>query len=121
VRRGCRRPHRGRYVSVGSEPGTAALIDVLRERGVTVLLPVLRSDDDLDWAAFDGTLAAGPRGLRQPTATGLGMDAIAGVRRRSFSRPWQLTGLGIGSAAAAAPTTALSPRRCRRFHDRPAL
>lgn len=42
------------YVSVGSEPGTLALLDALHARGVRVLLPVLMADDDLDWGAYEG-------------------------------------------------------------------
>ena len=42
------------YVSVGSEPGTRALLDALRARGVRVLLPVLLPDNDLDWGVYDG-------------------------------------------------------------------
>lgn len=37
------------YVSVGAEPGTLALLDALRARGVRVLLPALLPDNDLDW------------------------------------------------------------------------
>ncbi len=39
------------YVSVGAEPGTLALLDALRARGVRVLLPVLLPDNDLDWGS----------------------------------------------------------------------
>src|SRR3990170_3804813 len=42
------------YVSVGSEPGTLALLDALRARGVRVLLPALLPDNDLDWGAYSG-------------------------------------------------------------------
>jgi 5-formyltetrahydrofolate cyclo-ligase len=38
------------YVSVGSEPDTRGLIYALWKRGSYVLLPLLRADDDLDWA-----------------------------------------------------------------------
>lgn len=42
------------------------------------LLPVLLPDDDLDWAAYDGELLTGRRGLLEPTGPRLGVDAIAG-------------------------------------------
>lgn len=42
------------YVSVGSEPGTLALLDALHARGVRVLLPALLPDNDLDWGAYLG-------------------------------------------------------------------
>ena len=65
------------YVSVGTEPDTAAILAALRSRGAVVLLPILRPDFDLDWAAYVGmhALAAGSRGLREPTGTRLGSDA----------------------------------------------
>ena len=41
------------------------------------LLPVLLDDDDLDWAAYDGQLTAGRRGLLEPAGPRLGVEAIA--------------------------------------------
>ncbi|MER5961995.1 5-formyltetrahydrofolate cyclo-ligase [Streptomyces sp. NPDC002057] len=66
------------YVSVGREPGTRALLDALRARGVRVLLPVLLPDNDLDWAAYEGreALAKAGRGLLEPTGPRLGPDAV---------------------------------------------
>ncbi|MFI1017439.1 5-formyltetrahydrofolate cyclo-ligase [Streptomyces sp. NPDC020965] len=66
------------YVSVGREPGTRALLDALRERGVRVLLPVLLPDNDLDWAAYRGAehLARAGRGLLEPEGPRLGVDAV---------------------------------------------
>jgi 5-formyltetrahydrofolate cyclo-ligase len=75
------------YVSVGREPGTARLLNVLRERGTRVLLPVLLPDDDLDWAAYEGAgrLVEAERGgrtrLLEPAGRRLGPEAVteAGV------------------------------------------
>lgn len=67
------------YVSVGSEPGTGPVRAALRERGVSVLLPVLLPDDDLSWAEDDGELAPAARGLLEPTGPRLGVEVIAGV------------------------------------------
>ena len=67
------------YVPVGSEPGSVALVDQLRDRGMSVLLPVVRTDGELDWAVHSGMLAAGPLGLREPVGDRLGPDAVAGV------------------------------------------
>ncbi len=39
------------YESFPTEPGTGPLLAALRARGVRVLLPVLRADNDLDWIA----------------------------------------------------------------------
>jgi 5-formyltetrahydrofolate cyclo-ligase len=66
------------YVSVGTEPDTRRLIFVLWKRGTYVLLPLLRADGDLDWASYEGpeSLAAGPRGLLEPTEPARGVTAI---------------------------------------------
>jgi 5-formyltetrahydrofolate cyclo-ligase len=70
------------YVSMGAEPGTRGLIDVLRSSGTRVLLPVLLADNDLDWAAYDGpaTLERSPRGLLEPTGVRLGPQAVTGAQ-----------------------------------------
>ncbi|MGV9317949.1 5-formyltetrahydrofolate cyclo-ligase [Streptomyces sp. NPDC003660] len=71
------------YVSMGTEPGTAELLEALRRRGTRVLLPVLLPDDDLDWGAYTGpgSLAAVRHGgrmeLAEPTGMRLGPDAVA--------------------------------------------
>ncbi|WP_369235579.1 5-formyltetrahydrofolate cyclo-ligase [Streptomyces sp. R21] len=70
------------YVSVGSEPGTLALLDALRARGVRVLLPALLPDNDLDWGAYagEGSLArvqhGGKMALLEPAGERLGADAV---------------------------------------------
>ncbi|WP_067435481.1 5-formyltetrahydrofolate cyclo-ligase [Nocardioides jensenii] len=65
------------YVSIGNEPGTGLLIDGLMAAGKRVILPVLQADDDLDWAAYDGSLTPARRGLLEPTGPRLGPDAVA--------------------------------------------
>ncbi|GHG81532.1 5-formyltetrahydrofolate cyclo-ligase [Streptomyces griseocarneus] len=69
------------YVSVGSEPGTRALLDALRARGVRVLLPVLLPDNDLDWALYRGAdhLVRASKGLLEPDGERLGPDAVTGA------------------------------------------
>ncbi|WP_267244009.1 5-formyltetrahydrofolate cyclo-ligase [Streptomyces sp. PR69] len=66
------------YVSVGREPGTRVLLDALRDRGVRVLLPVLREDNDLDWAVYEGRqrLARARLGLLEPAGERLGVQAV---------------------------------------------
>ncbi|PTH86754.1 5-formyltetrahydrofolate cyclo-ligase [Streptomyces sp. A244] len=70
------------YVSVGSEPGTLALLDTLRARGVRVLLPALLPDNDLDWGVYEGeeSLArvqhGGRMALFEPAGERLGPDAV---------------------------------------------
>ncbi|MFF4587787.1 5-formyltetrahydrofolate cyclo-ligase [Streptomyces sp. NPDC001388] len=73
------------YVSVGTEPGTLALLDALRARGVRVLLPALLPDNDLDWAAYDGEGSLAPvrhgkkMELLEPVGERLGPDAVTGA------------------------------------------
>jgi 5-formyltetrahydrofolate cyclo-ligase len=57
------------YVGFGSEPFVPPRPGWL--------LPVLLPDDDLDWAAYDGRLVPGGRGLLEPSGPRLGVDAIA--------------------------------------------
>ncbi|WP_165989198.1 5-formyltetrahydrofolate cyclo-ligase [Streptomyces sp. YIM 98790] len=70
------------YVSVGHEPGTGKLLEALRGRGTRVLLPVLRDDDDLDWAEYAGRGALaeadhpGRIRLLEPGGRRLGPDAV---------------------------------------------
>jgi 5-formyltetrahydrofolate cyclo-ligase len=66
------------YVSMGAEPGTHALLDALRTRGVRVLLPVLREDNDLDWGVYEGAagLARARRRLWEPEGPRLGVQAV---------------------------------------------
>ncbi|MFE9774900.1 5-formyltetrahydrofolate cyclo-ligase [Streptomyces sp. NPDC005931] len=70
------------YVSVGSEPGTLALLDALRARGVRVLLPALLPDNDLDWGAYEGEGSLAPvrhggrMALLEPSGRRLGPEAV---------------------------------------------
>ncbi|MFI2510017.1 5-formyltetrahydrofolate cyclo-ligase [Streptomyces sp. NPDC018972] len=70
------------YVSVGSEPGTLALLDALRTRGARVLLPALLPDNDLDWGTYEGegSLVRVRHGARmalfEPAGPRLGPDAV---------------------------------------------
>ena len=67
------------YVSVGTEPGTSELLDLLVDAGKRVVLPQLLPDNDLDWAVYHGptSLAPARRGLLEPVGLGLGVDSIA--------------------------------------------
>ncbi len=67
------------YVSIGQEPGTGPLLDLLTAAGKRVVLPVLLPDNDLDWAAYEGPadLVAAGRGLLEPAGARLGRDAVA--------------------------------------------
>ncbi|WP_288337868.1 5-formyltetrahydrofolate cyclo-ligase [uncultured Gordonia sp.] len=71
------------YVPVGAEPGSVAFLDALRERGCTVLLPVVPSGPPapLNWVRYDArgsdSLARGRFGLLEPTGPRLGVDAVS--------------------------------------------
>ncbi|MFD6323397.1 5-formyltetrahydrofolate cyclo-ligase [Streptomyces sp. NPDC058442] len=73
------------YVSVGSEPGTLALLDALRAGGARVLLPALLPDNDLDWGAYTGQDSltrvrhGGRMALLEPAGERLGPDAVTGA------------------------------------------
>ena len=66
------------YVPVGPEPGGPTLVSELVGAGHEVLLPIVpRQRGPLEWARFDGSFARGPLGLREPTGTRLGVEAIS--------------------------------------------
>jgi 5-formyltetrahydrofolate cyclo-ligase len=70
------------YVPVGTEPGGPDLPDALLATLAPdgeLLLPLLRADLDLDWAAYPGpgSLAVAGRGLREPRGRPLGVAAVS--------------------------------------------
>ncbi|MCF3962093.1 5-formyltetrahydrofolate cyclo-ligase [Streptomyces fuscigenes] len=130
------------YVSMGREPGTRALLDALRARGVRVILPVLMHDNDLDWAVYEGPerLAGAARGLLEPVGGRLGPDAVLRARAvllpgLAVDRRGMRLGRGGGSYdrvlarladAGASPTLVVLlydgevlPRVPAEAHDRP--
>ncbi|MEH1100397.1 5-formyltetrahydrofolate cyclo-ligase [Micromonospora sp. CPCC 205561] len=109
------------YVPVGSEPGGADLPEVLHAAlppGAELLLPVLRDDLDLDWAAWTGpgALVAAGRGMREPAGPRLGRAAVAGAElvvlpALAVDHRGMRLGRGGGSydrALARVPATALT-------------
>ena len=104
------------YVSVGTEPGTPALLDALRARGVRVLLPALLPDNDLDWGAYAGAGSLAPvrhggrMELLEPGRAPLGPDAVMVVDDTVFvPAGWRSTRAGCGWGAAAGRTTVCWP------------
>jgi 5-formyltetrahydrofolate cyclo-ligase len=109
------------YLSVGTEPDTRGLVFALWKRGTYVLLPLLQPDDDLDWASYEGpaSLAAGPRGLLEPTEPPRGVNAVTSadlviVPALAVDRGGMRLGRGGGSydralarVGACVPTIAL--------------
>src|SRR6266700_2725456 len=70
------------YFSIGTEPATRSLVYALWKRGSYVLLPLLRADNDLDWASYEGpdSVRSRPDGrheLVEPLEPPRGPDAIA--------------------------------------------
>lgn len=68
------------YLSTGSEPPTWPLVELLGERGLDVLVPIV-TGDRLDWAHYAGesATAANRLGIREPTGSRLGEQAVAGA------------------------------------------
>jgi 5-formyltetrahydrofolate cyclo-ligase len=66
------------YVPVGSEPGSAQMLDDIADFGVRVLLPVVVGRGPLDWAWYAGpeSLRPGPYGLLEPIGERLGAAAL---------------------------------------------
>jgi 5-formyltetrahydrofolate cyclo-ligase len=110
------------YVPVGSEPGSAELIDSLQRRRVRVLLPVARHDAaglpvPLQWGEYrPGDLVQARFGLREPAEPWLPIDAIAAatvvlVPALAVDRTGVRLGRGAGfydrSLPLAAPTAKL--------------
>ncbi|MBA2445190.1 MAG: 5-formyltetrahydrofolate cyclo-ligase [Nocardioidaceae bacterium] len=66
------------YLSVAAEPETGPLIERLHAQGITVLLPLVDAEHDLDWAAFGpNETRPGRFGLIEPAGARLGVTAIA--------------------------------------------
>ena len=68
------------YLSMGSEPGTGPLIDLLLSRGTEIIVPVT-ADGALDWVRYepDAPLTRSPLGVPEPDGPRLGADALAGA------------------------------------------
>ena len=103
------------YVPIGSEPGSAELIDSLLRRGVRVLLPVARHDEaglpvPLQWGEYrPGGLVQAPfRACASPPSPGC-PPTRSRPPRWCWCRRSRSTGPGCGWGAARVSTTA----RCR--------
>lgn len=112
------------YVSIGKEPGTGPLLDLLSAAGKRVVLPVLLPDNDLDWAAYDGPddLAAAGRGLLEPVGRRLGVDAVATadvvlVPALAVDRTGMRLGRGGGSYDRALGRVPLGTFVCALLYD----
>lgn len=72
------RPSVALYAGIDGEPPTLPLLTALIARGARVLLPVLRSDMDLEWAPVTSLLELirSPYGLLEPGTPSLGTEGI---------------------------------------------
>ncbi|MCP2255480.1 5-formyltetrahydrofolate cyclo-ligase [Prauserella aidingensis] len=77
---GLRSPTVCGYVPFGSEPGSIGLLDVVRNTGARVLLPIVPDEPGpLEWAEYTGTASLVPgryRGILEPGGPRLGAAAI---------------------------------------------
>lgn len=101
------------FAGVRDEPPTLSLLDALLDRGVRVLLPILRPDMDLDWGEYAGTGSLQPArlGLLEPIGPGLGPEAIGAVGLAlvpalAVDRSGRRLGQGGGSYDRALPRVA---------------
>ena len=102
------------YVSIGTEPGTTALLESLVDRvtglGKRVVLPVVQPDLDLDWSVYRGptSLAPARMGLLEPAVRG--SASTRSPPPTSCSSPaLACPATATAWAVAAAATTASSP------------
>lgn len=109
------------YVPMGSEPGSAQMLDEVADRGVRVLLPIIEAPAGrapLDWGWYDGrdSLRPGGYGIPQPIGERLGPAAlriadVVLVPALAVDRRGVRLGRGAGyydrSLGLAAPGTAL--------------
>lgn len=66
------------YVPARTEPGGRMLLDALHAEVSALILPVALEDRRLDWGLYEGStsLSAGRFGIREPTGTRLGPEAL---------------------------------------------
>ncbi len=112
------------YVAVGREPGTGPLIEALSENGAEVLLPILQSDRDLDWAVYEGpqSLVPAARGLLEPDGPPLGTSAVGAadviiVPGLAVDRSGWRLGRGGGSYDRVLARVLGSAFTCVALHD----
>ncbi|WKN49226.1 5-formyltetrahydrofolate cyclo-ligase [Nocardioides sp. Arc9.136] len=111
------------YVSIGVEPGTAALLDGLTAAGKRVLLPRLLPDGGLDWGTWRGDTALAPArmGLLEPVDS-LGVEAVATadvvlVPGLAVSSTGMRLGRGGGSYDRALARVPVGTWTCVLLHD----
>ena len=69
------------FLSTATEPGTRAFILGAMERGIRILIPIMRADGLLDWVAYDPgqEVVEAALGVPEPVADVLGPIAVGEV------------------------------------------
>ncbi|MCK9920964.1 5-formyltetrahydrofolate cyclo-ligase, partial [Frankia sp. AgPm24] len=93
------------YVGLPGEPELGDLLDRLLAAGTQVLLPTLRTDLDLDFRTYLGTLVPGALGTREPPSAApvgdLGLAGVVIVPALAVDRRGRRRGRGGGAYAPA--------------------
>lgn len=94
------------YLPFGDEPDTELFLDWALENDIEVLLPVSKSDGNLDWVVFDGTTRPGLFGFHEaagPAVKPVNVD-LAFVPALAVSESGIRLGKGKGFYDRALPT-----------------
>lgn len=107
------------YAALPDEPPTSGLLDALRSRGVTVLLPVLLADAELAWRSYNGVLAPGRAGTSDPVGPPASIDAADVVIAPALAvdRTGMRLGRGSGSYDRVLATLPTGPLVVALLHD----
>jgi 5-formyltetrahydrofolate cyclo-ligase len=89
------------YVPIDTEPGSLSLLDELRRRGTVILLPIVRPNLELGWAAYEGAavLTTGRWGLLEPSGDPepAGLDGVGTLLVPALAVDRRGTRLGRGA------------------------
>lgn len=99
------------YLPFGNEPDVELFVDWALENDIEVLMPVVRSDGDLDWVVFDGSTKEGELGFLEaagPTGTTANVD-IAIIPALAISKAGIRLGKGKGFYDRALPKFSPAP------------
>jgi 5-formyltetrahydrofolate cyclo-ligase len=99
------------YLPFGNEPDVELFVDWALENGIEVLMPVVRTDGDLDWVVFDGSTKQGQMGFIEaagPIVTAANID-IAIIPALAISKSGIRLGKGKGFYDKALPKLQPAP------------
>ncbi|WP_225438330.1 5-formyltetrahydrofolate cyclo-ligase [Candidatus Frankia nodulisporulans] len=113
------------YVGLPGEPELGDLLDRLLAAGTQVLLPTLRTDLDLDFRTYLGTLVPGALGTREPPSAApvgdLGLAGVVIVPALAVDRRGRRLGRGGGSYDRALVRVAAQATVIAVVHDQELL